>query len=48
MYAANKLERRAYVLSSFDFDIKYLKSKNNIAYSLSRIKLEQLSQKLSR
>lgn len=37
-YAANWLQRWAYVLSSFDFDIKYVKSEDNTADFLSRMK----------
>ncbi|XP_050524295.1 uncharacterized protein K02A2.6-like [Daktulosphaira vitifoliae] len=35
----NRLKRWAYVLSSFDFDIKYINSEKNIADFLSRIKI---------
>lgn len=41
IYAANRLQRWAYVLSSFDFEIKYVKSENNIADFLSRIKISK-------
>jgi len=38
IYAANRLQRWAYVLSSFDFEIKYVKSEDNTADFLSRMK----------
>jgi len=41
IYAANRLQRWAYVLASFDFEIKYVKSENNTADFLSRIKISK-------
>jgi hypothetical protein len=41
IYAANRLQRWAYVLSSFDFEIKYVTSNDNSADFLSRIKINQ-------
>ncbi|CAI6367254.1 unnamed protein product [Macrosiphum euphorbiae] len=40
MYAANRLQRWAYVLSAFDFEIVFVKSEQNPADFLSRIKLD--------
>ncbi|XP_029347897.1 uncharacterized protein K02A2.6-like, partial [Acyrthosiphon pisum] len=47
IYAANRLQRWAYVLSSFDFEIKYIKSEGNTADFLSRIKTNQCNNNIN-
>jgi len=42
IYTTNRLLRWAYVVTSFDFEIKYVKSENNTADFLSRIKISKL------
>lgn len=39
IYAANRLQRWAYVLTAFDFDISFVKSGKNAADFLSRIRI---------
>ncbi|CAI6373858.1 unnamed protein product [Macrosiphum euphorbiae] len=47
IYAANRLQRWAYVLSSFEFEIKYIKSEGNTADFLSRIKTNQCNNNIN-
>ncbi|CAI6358833.1 unnamed protein product [Macrosiphum euphorbiae] len=47
IYAANRLQRWAYVLSSFDFEIKNIKSEGNTADFLSRIKTNQCNNNIN-
>ena len=37
IFAANRLQRWAYILSAFNYEIKYVTSQNNYAYFLSRL-----------